>query len=416
MVKRQQEWQRFTVIATLGRGQFGRTLLVEDGRRNGQQVVIKVPHDEETEEALVNELIVSAALSANLKGITHPNIVRFLGHAKFEGYHVMIMEYIKGRDLRKIVGPPAITRRPMDLKDAAPLFEHMSKGLVAAHAVNLIHRDIKPENTLIRDEDGVAKLTDFGISTILQSASLASMGGTVAGTILYMAPEAFLGRYGFESDIWSLAVTFYEMATGRVPFIAENPFELKARIERSDPVAPSKLNPHVDGNLEGVLMKGLEKDPSRRFRTAQELLDALAPDIDQHVTSARALFNDGREEEAERSLRQLLKRQPAAAKAYLALAEFFNRRQQYAKSEEIVRVGVRQCPDHAGLYLYLAPALWNQGGDKRAEALGALERALQLGLAGAQEQQARILLKKWRATVGDDVAELETLKRQTPPN
>ena len=397
MVKRQQEWQRFTVIQTLGSGRFGRTLLVEDQRRNGQQVVIKMPLDEETEEALVTDLINAAALNANLKGISHPNIVKYLGHAKFEGYHVMIMEYVKGRDLRKILGPPSINRHPIQLKRAASLFEHMCQGLVAAHAVNLIHRDIKPENILVRDEDGVAKLSDFGISTILQSTTSASVAGTVAGTFPYMAPEAFKGKSTFESDIWSMTATYYEMVTGRVPFLASDIFELKAKIEKADPVAPSRLNPMIDGRLEAVIIKGLDKNPTLRFRTAQELLDALAPDIDQQVASARALFNDGKQEEAEGLLRTLLQRQPTAAKVYMVLAEFCNRRQQYSKGEEIVRAGVSHCPQHAGLYLYLAPRLWNQGGEKRRQAVSALERALQLGLAGAQEQQARILLKKWTA-------------------
>ncbi len=113
MSRREKEWERFRVIRQLGAGAFGRTFLVADTTKNDREVVIKVPHDKKTEEALINDLMNAAALNANLIGMTHPNIVRCLGFGKFEGYYVMILEYVDGRDLRKIIGPLQLVRKPL---------------------------------------------------------------------------------------------------------------------------------------------------------------------------------------------------------------------------------------------------------------------------------------------------------------
>ena len=423
MPSRDRDWERFRVIEQLGVGAFGRTLLVADTTRHDREVVIKVPHDKRTEEALINDLMNAAALTASLTKITHPNIVRCLGFGKFEGFYVMILEYVKGRDLRHIIGPPNVIRRPMEIDRARRIFGDVCAGLCSAHGIHLVHRDIKPDNIMIRDEDGLAKILDFGLSTIIQSSSMEA--SAVAGTYPYMAPEAFAGKASYASDLWSLAVTLYEIVTGRLPFWDPNPFALRLLIDTTDPVPPSTHNPRVDAALEAIIMRGLEKNRRRRFVTAKEMLDALEPGVEtvppqtpepppgpgpaqttaaeapeSELAAIRTAFLEGSGEQAVGRAQALLDRYPEDPRAFLLVGELFNRLQQWVRAEATVRRGIGVCPDHAGLHFYLAPALWNQGGAKRREAIRVMERALELGLAAAQERQARNLLKAWRTSGG----------------
>ena len=433
MPNHDRDWERFKVIDQLGAGAFGRTLLVLDSAKNDRQVVIKVPHDKRTEEALINDLINASALTANLTSFSHPNIVRCLGFARFEGFYVMILEYVKGRDLRKIIGPLHIVRKPMDMKMALRTFKDVCTGLCSAHSINLVHRDIKPDNIIIRDEDGIAKILDFGLSTIVQSTSVGS--GSVAGTFPYMAPEALAGKASFHSDIWSLAVTFYEMLTGRLPFWDENLFSLKIRIDTADPVPPSRHNPAIEPRIEALILKGLAKSPAKRFHNAQEMLDAFEPaaihkptaaedtvgtpekaretrpqqkataapgpaDHETAIAALRKQFLEGGDQAAVTRACELLDEDPRDPRLYMLVGELHNRQQQYSKAEAVVRRGIQVSPDHPGLHFYLAPALWNQGGIKRQEAITVLQRAIDLGLTPAQDKQARNLLRSWRATGG----------------
>ena len=305
----------------------------------------------------------------------------------------MIMEYVQGKDLRQMIGPLQIPRRPMELERAMKYFKNACSGLVEAHRINLLHRDIKPDNIIVREEDDIAKLLDFGISTIVQSSSVAS--GTVAGTFPYMAPEALAGRPCKQSDIWSLCVTLYELLTGTLPFFDENLFELKKKIDTEDPVEPRKLNAAVDSKLNDLTLKGLHKDPSRRYQSAQEMLDAFGPSRDAEIESLRKMFNGGNDAEAESRARRLLKDSPSEVALYLLIGEFCNRRQHYSQAEQVLREGIAVCPDHAGLHFYLAPALFYQSATKKQQALAEMERAIELGLAGPQRTQAERLLKSW---------------------
>jgi serine/threonine protein kinase len=332
--------------------------------------------------------------------MTHPNICRYLGFAKFEGLYVMILEYIPGKDLRKIVGPMQLNRDPMEPARAIEIIANVCSGLTVAHKVNLLHRDIKPDNILIHQGDGVPKILDFGVSKMLQSSS--GIGsGTVVGTFPYMAPEALKGHASIASDIWSLSVMFYELVTGRLPFRDENLFELKRKIDSEEPVAPHELNSAVDESLSALIMQGLEKDAKNRFESAQNLQDALeARDLDAVVPRLRDLFQSGSEEEAEQQAMKVLERMQRQPRIYMLIGEFRNRRQQFLRAEEIVRLGMKECADHAGLHFYLAPALWSQGGAKQREAIAALERALQLGLQASQARQARNMLRSWQSEGG----------------
>jgi serine/threonine-protein kinase len=400
-----QGWERFRKVQELGAGAFGMTLLVEDQSQDGRQVVIKFPLNEETEMALVNEIINNTVLQTSLKEMTHPNLVKCLGFAKYNGRFVMVMEYVRGSDLRKLIGPCTQVRRPMELSLALRIIEDICSGLAAAHEVRLMHSDIKPENIMVREDDDVAKLADFGLSGILKSSSLAAAMG---GTYPYMAPEAFDGKAAFASDIWSLCVTLYEMVTGRLPFWANDFLSLREVVQKSDPIPPQKHNFRMDQRLNDLILQGLEKDHKRRYRTAKDMLRALQAYrrganyqdemVIEQIDQARELFNQGKIKEAEDALAGLLQQCPNVPKVYLSLAELYNRGNRSQQAEEILRKGAGTCPDNAGLRRYLAMVLYSR--NKRAEAIAELNKAIELGLDKKQAQDAETLLQNWKRQKG----------------
>lgn len=396
----ERKFERFKEIKVIGAGAFGKTLLVEDQLQQGRRLVIKVPLTEETETALINDLINNAVLQTSLKEMAHANIARYLGFDRYEGRFVMMLEYVKGRDLRKMIGPAqSQSRPPMDIGLALRIAVDICAGLVAAHNARVFHSDIKPENVLVRDEDGVAKLCDFGISQIVRSTAATAAGGTVP----YMAPEALGGKASFPADLWSLSVTLYEMATGALPFAFPpgcDIFAFKARVEKEEPAPPKKLNPKIGDPLNDVILRGLEKRLDRRYARAQDMLQALdaclrgEDPFGLELADARALIGAGKDAEAEALLTALLERYPRKPEIYLALGEVYTRRVETARSEKILRRGVAGCPAHPALHLNLAMVL--NGQSKREEAIGALEKAIALGL-GRQGRYAETLLRNWKA-------------------
>jgi serine/threonine protein kinase len=266
----------------------------------------------------------------------------------------------------------------------------------------VFHSDIKPENILVRDEDGIAKLCDFGISQILRSTSAAAAGGTYP----YMAPEALNGKASFQADIWSLSVTLYEMVTGVLPFPFPkdgNIFVFKATVDKADPAPPKKVNPDIDDRLNSLILRGLQRDLSARFAKAQDMLSALEAHlrgedyVDIEIAKARDLIPEKKEAEAETLLNGVLQRYPNKAEPYQLLGEIYTRGMKPAQSEAILRKGVAQCPTHPALHLNLAMVLNTQ--KKRTEAIGVLEKAIQLGL-GRQAPYGETLLKNWKAGRG----------------
>ena len=393
--------ERFKEIRELGRGGFGKTLLVEDLAEKNCRVVIKVPLSEEMEAALLDDVIHLAHLQASVDNMEHPNIVRYLGHSTFQGHPVMILEYVQGKELRKMIGPMFHKRAPMELDHALRITMDACSGLTAAHKAHVFHSDIKPDNILVRDADGVAILIDFGISAIMRTTAAANAGGTVP----YMAPEALSGKAAFRADIWSLSVTLYELVTGHLPFplppgnVAQGVEAIKAAILHDDPIPPTKHNPKIDERLNSIILRGLEKKVANRFQSAQEMRIALEAHlrgedyIDVKISRGRELIKEKKEAEAATLLTEVLQQFPNKAEAYLLLGEISTRGVKPVKAEEILRRGIAKCPAHGVLHFNLAMVLNAQ--KKRTEAISVLEKAIQLGL-GRLAPVADNLLTNWK--------------------
>lgn len=244
-----------------------------------RQVAIKLlrtdySHDENFRERFRQE----AKAAANL---THPNIVTVHDFGLDGGRLYIIMEYVPGVDLKSMIQQ----RGRFSVDEALPLIIQACAGIGYAHRAGLVHCDIKPQNMLITP-DWRLKVVDFGIARALATISPDEKTEIVWGSPQYFSPEqAAGGAPSPASDVYSLGVVMYEMLTGRPPFSAPTAEEL-GRAHRDDPVPPPrKYNPSIPAQLEQILLKVLAKEPSQRYRTADQLGRVLITIAEQSETA-----------------------------------------------------------------------------------------------------------------------------------
>jgi serine/threonine protein kinase len=240
-----------------------------------------------------------AVAAANL---SHPNIVQVyeMGAAPEQPY--IVMEFVRGRSLSQLIGG-----RPMENRRAAEMAMQVASAIEFAHQHGIVHRDIKPSNILVTVE-GIPKVSDFGLALRLQQDDRMTLSGQVLGTPSYMAPEQAQGRgnTGVASDVYSLGAMLYEMLTGQPPFRGNSPAETLELILHSEPTPPSKLNSAVSRDLETICLKCLQKEPTRRYGSADSLKDDLRRSLDAWPILAR---RTGRIE----TLRRWVSRNPVVA-------------------------------------------------------------------------------------------------------
>jgi serine/threonine protein kinase len=212
--------------------------------------------------------------------LQHPNAIRVKDIDTTEdGRPFIVMEYIEGMSLRQLMQKQG--RFPVDL--AVSLASQICKALQAAHLIGIIHRDIKPENVLV-STNGIVKVVDFGIAKAREPSgdtpmSLATRTGLLVGTPQYMSPEQALGKRSTEidgrSDIYSAGLLLYEMLVGASPFHADTPLGFVNEQIRTLPVPLERERQGIPTEVSAAVMRALEKEPSLRFQTASEMLEAL---------------------------------------------------------------------------------------------------------------------------------------------
>jgi len=252
---------KYQILDRLGSGGFGTVYLAMDRLLN-RKVALKVPHHQADEQALLQEPRIMAALK-------HPNIVELITVEKKDATFFMVMEYVDGESLDKLI------RRERTLAPARVLeiAIDVCSAIVVAHTHQVLHRDLRPANILIT-RDGVAKVTDFGTSRFLELQK-EGFARTRIGSPPYMAPEHFRGRAVFQSDLWSLGITMYEMLTGTVPFYDADPVKIAQAFQNSPIVPPHLKNQAVPKPLSEVVMKALTVNLGDRYLSAQEYLKSL---------------------------------------------------------------------------------------------------------------------------------------------
>ena len=316
----------YRILSRLGAGGMAEVFLAEDARLE-RKVALKVllpevATDTERLARFVQEARLASALS-------HPNAAHIYEIGEKNGAHFLAMEYVEGETLEARLGGerPGAGSEPLPVSQILTIATQVTDALDAAHKRGIVHRDIKPANLMI-DTRGNVKVLDFGLAkyvaekpeAAVTSSQVATQfltsGNVVLGTVSYMSPEQALGRtVDQRTDLFSLGVVMYRMATGRLPFAGGNASETLARILNAQPEALGRLNYELPPEFERVVKKCLEKDRDRRYQSARELLVDLrnlersvsggAPEAARSATLRAVIVDD--EELARILLREHLK-------------------------------------------------------------------------------------------------------------
>ncbi len=204
--------------------------------------------------------------------LSHPNIVSIYDVGQEGNVNYIVMELVNGRTLNELIKEEA----PMSHVRATEIAKQVASGLAAAHKKGIIHRDVKPHNILMT-EDGVAKITDFGIAKAVSNTTIVdATKENVMGSVHYFSPEQAKGaKVNEKSDIYSLGIVLYEMLTGRVPFDGDNPVTVALMQINEPPTSPTIYNHNIPPALERIVMKAIRKNPSERFDSADDFIEAI---------------------------------------------------------------------------------------------------------------------------------------------
>src|SRR5271169_3593553 len=257
----------YRIIEKVGAGGMGEVYQAEDSKLL-RRVALKFLPERIVADPTAVERFVREARAAS--ALNHPNIVTIHEIGETGANRFIVMEFIVGSTLRKMVG------QGMDLASIARIGEQVAKALSVAHAAGIVHRDIKPDNIMVRD-DGYVKVLDFGLARLVPTGSSPTFAtadtaaGTVLGTARYMSPEQARGEMtDGATDMFSLGIVLYELSTGQHPFPADSQIGVLHAILSQSPVPPSRLNAEVPAVLDSLILRLLEKD-ARLRPTAPEV-------------------------------------------------------------------------------------------------------------------------------------------------
>jgi tetratricopeptide (TPR) repeat protein/predicted Ser/Thr protein kinase len=270
----------YEVLGVLGRGGMG---VVYKARQVALNRLVALKMILAGAHAGPDELARFKAEAEAVAQLQHANIVQIYEVSEQDGRPFFSLEFVEGGSLdRQARGAPQPAAR------AARLMETLARAVYAAHRRGIIHRDLKPANVLLT-ADGTPKITDFGLAKKLDEDGQ-THSGAVMGTPSYMPPEQAAGRtreIGPLADVYALGAVLYELLTGRPPFKGETLYDTLEQVCSQEPVAPRQLQPKVPRDLETVCLKCLQKEPRKRYATAQELADDLRRFLDGEAIEAR---------------------------------------------------------------------------------------------------------------------------------
>ena len=261
---------RYEIIEKIGEGGMAYVFKARDNLLN-RYVAIKILKEEfSKDEVFVKRFRTEAQSAASL---IHPNIVSVFDVGEDRGISFIVMELLESKTLKDYIQAKGPLSSELTLKIAAQI----ASALEAAHKAHIVHRDIKPQN-IILNQNLVAKVTDFGIAKVTNTstATITSFGKTM-GSVHYFSPEHAKGGYtDAKSDLYSLGVVMYEMATGKLPFDADSPVSVALKHIQETPIEPKQINPNVSQALNQIIMKAMEKSTANRYQTATEMLTDIS--------------------------------------------------------------------------------------------------------------------------------------------
>jgi len=254
---------RFQLLKEIGRGGMGIVFQAHD-KKLKEQVAIKVlspllSNNVDGLERLKRE--VSAA-----RRITHPNVIRIHDISESGGLHFVSMEYFSGTTLKDIIKRDGA----FSAAQGSQIAFQICDGLESAHKHGVIHRDLKSQNIIVNDH-GELKIIDFGLATNIHQQGMTATG-LILGTPEYMAPEQVAGKKADErADIYSFGIILYELFSGKVPFTGDTAIAVGFQQMREDPQPPRQVNPQISTEVEQIILKALQKNPSDRYNSVAEM-------------------------------------------------------------------------------------------------------------------------------------------------
>jgi serine/threonine-protein kinase len=254
---------RYRLIGRIGAGGMSVVYKAQDVAL-GRLVAIKILHESLTGDPKFVENFRREAQAA--ASLSHPNVVTVHDVGQDGSRHYIVMELVEGEDLKTTVRNWA----PLPLANALDLAIQICKGVGYAHRAGFVHCDVKPQNVLVT-KDGRAMVADFGIARVISEATI-TRGDSSWGTPHYFSPEQAAGQSATPaSDVYAIGIVLYEMLTGRLPFQADSPAALALKHLTEEPPPITDLNPNVPLPVARIIHKVLSKEPSARYRTADQL-------------------------------------------------------------------------------------------------------------------------------------------------
>lgn len=255
---------RYEVLQKIGEGGMAIVYRAKDNLLN-RNVAVKVLKEEFSNDAeFVEKFKREAAAAASL---SNNNIVNIYDVGSQQDINYIVMECINGKTLKQVINE----KKKILPGEAVEISIQIAKALECAHKNNIIHRDVKPHNILVT-EDGIVKVTDFGIAKASNSVTITN-SNRIMGSAHYFSPEQAKGSFvDFRTDIYSLGIVIYEMVTGRVPYDAESPVSVALKHIQEPVVPPKEINKDIPESLNKLILKAVEKEPIRRYQTMSEML------------------------------------------------------------------------------------------------------------------------------------------------